>query len=104
MRSAIRLLIFTLCVSAMSADAFAGWQLLGGKWSWFSGPTQPYTPPATGGTNTGSSGGYSGGGSTGGGTPAVPEPGTVLLMASGIAAVAVVRRRRKNVVEQPTGN
>lgn len=100
MKSAIRLLIFTVCVGAMTADAFAGWQRIGGRWRWVNTPTQPYTPPSTGGnTGGGGSGGNTGGGGSGGGTPAVPEPGTILLMASGVAAVAFVRRRRKKTAE-----
>lgn len=79
-------------LTSQSSQAF--W----GSWSWFSPkptypqPSQPLTPPPTSPPTGYPTGGYTGGG--GGGTPAVPEPGTMLLMGTGAAAFAFARRRR----------
>ena len=64
----------------------------GKKWK-PSVPTTPAPAPTPPPTTGGSTGGTTGG-STGGGTPAVPEPGTMLLMGSGAAALAYARRRQ----------
>lgn len=73
----------------------------------------PTTPPDTSGGGNGAGSGHSGGtaignagngngggngGSSGGHGAAVPEPGTMLLVGSGLAAAALARRRRKAVV------
>jgi len=46
------------------------------------------------GTGGGSQGGNHGGGGGGGGAP-VPEPGTMLLVGTGLAVAAMLRRRRQ---------
>ena len=50
-----------------------------------------------GGTSGGgtSGGGTSGGGTSGGGGQPVPEPSTFVLVGSGLAALSLLRRRRK---------
>jgi len=71
------------------------------------GPSdQPSTVPGGGdGFSNGGSGGGSkpgGGGKPGGGTPGgspVPEPGTMLLVGTGLAGAALMRRRRQLKVE-----
>ncbi|GDY01666.1 hypothetical protein LBMAG49_09950 [Planctomycetota bacterium] len=52
----------------------------------------PIIPPGGGGGGGGGTGG--GGGGAGPGSP-VPEPGTMLLVGSGFAAAAFLRRRRQ---------
>ena len=52
----------------------------------------PIVPPGGGGGGGGGTGG--GGGGAGPGSP-VPEPGTMLLVGSGFAAAAFLRRRRQ---------
>jgi hypothetical protein len=82
----------------------------------FDSPSQPPVgpgdqgalDPGTGGATTGGNpggntgGGNNGGGNTGGGSPPsgspVPEPGTMLLVGTGLAGAALLRRRRRNVV------
>lgn len=61
------------------------------------GPTGPGQGPGsqsgTGGAGAGGGGGGAGGG--GGGGQPVPEPGTLLLVGSGLAGAALLRRRRQ---------
>ena len=72
-----------------SQSSYAGW----GGWKPSKSTTPaPVTPAPTDPPSGGSTG--DGGGGSGGGTPAVPEPGTMLLMGTGAAALAFARRRK----------
>ncbi len=63
-----------------------------------SGPATPSDLPSDGTSPTDALGGGGGGGGGAGGSP-VPEPGTMLLVGTGLAGAALMRRRRKFEVE-----
>lgn len=105
----IATLLFTLGLAAC-ADHSSG--LIS-----FDSPSQPPVGPGdqgaidpgtggatTGGGTGGNTGGNTGGGTTGGGGGSppsgspVPEPGTMLLVGTGLAGAALLRRRRRDVV------
>jgi hypothetical protein len=100
MKKMLRGMLFAGAISVLSIQgAFAAW----GSWtkpsSWGrTTTTTPTTPPPTTTTTTTTT--TSTGGSTGGGTPAVPEPGTMLLMGSGAAALAYARRRQSRKAQE----
>ena len=103
MKKLLRGVLFAVAISVLSSQgAHAAWSFWSPK-SWGrTTPTTPTTPPPTTTTSPysgGSTGGSTGGG-TGGGTPAVPEPGTMLLMASGAAALAYARRRQTRKTQE----
>jgi hypothetical protein len=60
-------------------------------------PTDPADPGKGSNTGGGAGGGAPNGGD--GGSP-VPEPGTMLLVGTGLAGAALLRRRRKVQIEQ----
>jgi len=64
----------------------------------------PDTEENTGAPAPGGSNGFTGGSTGGGGSPApggspVPEPGTMLLVGTGLAGAAFMRRRKQPEVE-----
>ncbi len=90
MKKLLRGMLFAGAIAVLSSDgAFAGWKPENFSMSWGgSTPTTPPpapTPPPSCCDPTCD---------TGGGTPAVPEPGTMLLMGSGAAVLAYARRRQ----------